>query len=180
MNDDKKTCLYDRHVKLGALMSPFGGFIMPIQYKGIVEEHNAVRTGCGVFDVSHMGEVSVTGPDAEKFVNHIFTNDVTPGKSGQCFYGMMLNETGGVVDDLLIYKNSPEDYFLVINASNIDKDVAWINRNAEGFNVVINNLSDHLGELAVQGPEAEKAMTGILGIECSDLESRNFPIMERR
>lgn len=174
MNDDKKTCLYDRHVKLGALMSPFGGFIMPIQYKGIVEEHNAVRTGCGVFDVSHMGEVSVTGPDAEKFVNHIFTNDVTPGESGQCFYGMMLNENGGVVDDLLIYKNNPDDYFLVINASNIDKDVAWINQQAEGFNVVINNLSDNLGELAVQGPEAEKAMTGILGIECADLEFYHF------
>jgi len=174
MNDDKKTCLYDRHVKLGALMSPFGGFIMPIQYKGIVEEHNAVRTGCGVFDVSHMGEVSVTGPDAEKFVNHIFTNDVTPGKSGQCFYGMMLNEKGGVVDDLLVYKNTPEDYFLVINASNIDKDAAWINRNAEGFNVVINNLSDSLGELAVQGPDAENAMTAILNLDCSDLEFYHF------
>ena len=174
MDDNKKTCLYDRHVALGALMSPFGGFIMPIQYKGIVEEHNAVRTGCGVFDVSHMGEVSVTGPDAEKFVNHIFTNDVTPGEPGQCFYGMMLNDAGGVVDDLLVYKNSPEDYFLVINASNIDKDVAWIEQHAKGFNVTVKNLSDTLGELAIQGPEAEKAMETILGLNCADLGFYHF------
>lgn len=174
MSDDKKTCLYDRHVALGALMSPFGGFIMPIQYKGIVDEHNAVRNHCGVFDVSHMGEVSVTGPDAEKFVNHIFTNDVTPGTPGQCFYGMMLNECGGVVDDLLVYKNSAEDYLLVINASNIDKDVAWIESNSKNYNVTIENLSDKLGELAVQGPEAEKAMTDILNIECADLEFYHF------
>lgn len=93
-------------------MSPFGGFVMPIQYKGIVEEHNAVRHGCGVFDVSHMGEVSVTGADAEKFVNHIFTNDVTDAPVGKCFYGMMLNPAGGVVDDLLVYKRDDDDFSL--------------------------------------------------------------------
>lgn len=174
MNDDKKTCLYDRHVALGATMSPFGGFIMPIQYQGIVEEHNAVRNSCGVFDVSHMGEVSVKGPDAMRFVNHIFTNDVTAGEPGQCFYGMMLNEQGGVVDDLLVYKNSDNDFFLVINASNIDKDVEWIQRNAQGFDVTIVNLSDRLGGLAVQGPDAEKAMTGTLGIDCAELGFYHF------
>lgn len=174
MNEDKKTCLYDRHVALGALMSPFGGFIMPIQYKGIVEEHNAVRNACGVFDVSHMGEVSVIGPDAEKFVNHIFTNDVTPGQPGQCFYGMMLNENGGIVDDLLVYKNGTDDYFLVINASNIAKDVAWIETQAKDFDVKIENLSDTFGELAIQGPKAEKNMTEILNIDCADLEFYHF------
>lgn len=131
MNEDKKTCLYDRHVALGALMSPFGGFIMP----DTIQRHSG-RTQCRqermrVFDVSHMGEVSVIGPDAEKFVNHIFTNDVTPGQPGQCFYGMMLNENGGIVDDLLVYKNGTDDYFLVINASNIAKDVAWIETQAK-------------------------------------------------
>ncbi|MDE6403743.1 MAG: glycine cleavage system aminomethyltransferase GcvT, partial [Muribaculaceae bacterium] len=150
-NEMKKTCLHDRHVKLGALMSPFGGFDMPIQYAGIVEEHQAVRNACGVFDVSHMGEVLVTGPDAEKFVNHIFTNDTTGGEPGKCFYGMMLNPDGGVVDDLLVYKRSADNYFLVINASNIDKDVDWIRSHAAGFDVTIDHLSDSMGELAIQG-----------------------------
>lgn len=151
----KKTCLHDRHVKLGALMSPFGGFDMPIQYAGIVEEHQAVRTACGVFDVSHMGEVLVTGPDAEKFVNYIFTNDTTAGDSGKCFYGMMLHPDGGVVDDLLVYKRSATNYFLVINASNIDKDVEWIRSHAGGFDVEIEHLSDLMGELAIQGASRE-------------------------
>ena len=102
-------------------MSPFGGFDMPIQYAGIEEEHKAVRTGCGVFDVSHMGEVAVCGPDAERFVNHIFTNNVSGLPDGKVVYGMMLHPDGGVVDDLLVYKRADNDFFLVINASNIDK-----------------------------------------------------------
>ena len=114
----QKTCLHDRHVALGALMSPFAGFDMPIQYAGITEEHNAVRQHVGVFDVSHMGEVRVSGPDAYKFVSHIFVNDVTGAPDGQIFYGMMCYENGGTVDDLLVYKVNDEEYFLVINASN--------------------------------------------------------------
>ncbi len=169
MEENKKTCLYDKHLALGAQMSPFGGFEMPIQYKGIVEEHHAVREHCGVFDVSHMGEVTVSGPDAEKFVNRIFTNDVAGGVPGKCYYGMMLNPAGGVVDDLLVYKRDNNDFFLVINASNIAKDVAWIEKCAAGFDVRIDNLSDFLGELAVQGPEAENVMTGVLGIDCASL-----------
>ena len=102
--DNKPTCLHSRHVARGAQMSPFGGFDMPIQYAGIIEEHNAVRSACGVFDVSHMGEMWVKGPDALRFVSHIFTNDISVGPSGKCYYGMMLNEDGGVVDDLLVYK----------------------------------------------------------------------------
>jgi len=174
MEEIKKTCLHQRHIGLGALMSPFGGFDMPIQYKGIVEEHNAVRNACGVFDVSHMGEVSVTGPDAECYVNHIFTNDVTGAKYGQCFYGMMLNERGGVVDDLLIYKRGDNNFFLVINAANIDKDVEWIRRHSEGFNVEIDHLSDKLGELAIQGPEAESVMEEVLKLPVKDIEFYNF------
>lgn len=178
MENEKRTCLYDKHVALGAQMSPFGGFVMPIQYKGIVEEHNAVRHGCGVFDVSHMGEVSVTGADAEKFVNHIFTNDVTAGPVGKCFYGMMLNPDGGVVDDLLVYKRDDDDFFLVINASNIEKDVAWIRSCADGYDVMVDNMSDCLGELAVQGPAAEEVMTGVLGLDCAGLSFYTFMTLD--
>ena len=183
MEENKKTCLYDRHVALGALMSPFGGFDMPIQYRGIVEEHNAVRNACGVFDVSQMGEVIVTGDDATRFVNYIFSNDVTKAVDGQCLYGMMLNAEGGVVDDLLVYRFSENRYLLVINASNIAKDEAWIvermnddNPETPGkpFSVDVEMISDVTGELAVQGPEAEKVVEEVLGIACADLTFYTF------
>lgn len=145
----KLTCLHDKHVDLGAQMSPFAGYDMPIQYKGIVEEHNAVREAVGVFDVSHMGEVRVKGPEAEKYVNHIFVNDVTV-LDYQIFYGMMCYENGGTVDDLLVYKVNDNEFFLVINAANIDKDVDWIMQNAEGFDVEIADESLYYGEVAVQ------------------------------
>ena len=174
MAENKRTCLYDKHVALGALVSPFGGFNMPIQYKGIVEEHNAVREDVGVFDVSHMGEVTVKGPEAEKYVNHIFTNDITGAPAGKIFYGMMLYPTGGVVDDLLVYKVGENDFFLVINAANIDKDLDWINSNAQGFDVEITNMSEYYGQVAVQGPNSEKAVTELLGIECAELTFYTF------
>lgn len=174
--EEKKTCLYDKHVALGAKMSPFGGFIMPIEYSSIIEEHNAVRNHCGVFDVSHMGEVFVTGNDAEKFVNYIFTNDVTNAPIGKIFYGMMLYPTGGVVDDLLVYKIGENSLLLVVNAANIDKDVAWINENAVGFDVKIDNRSDYYGQVAVQGPEAESAVKRILGLDVAPLEFYTFKV----
>jgi len=162
----KKTCLYDRHVALGAKMSPFGGFVMPIQYSSITEEHNAVRGKVGMFDVSHMGEVFVSGPDAERFVNHIFTNDVAELAPGGILYGMMCYPDGGTVDDLLVYKEFEEDkYLLVVNAANIDKDVKWIMDNREGFDVEIDNQSEAWGQIAVQGPEAERTLRTVLGIE---------------
>lgn len=170
----KNTCLHDRHVALGAQMSPFAGFDMPIQYTGIIEEHNAVRGACGVFDVSHMGEVEITGPDAERFVNYIFSNDVSGAPVGKVFYGMMLNPTGGVVDDLLVYKRADDNFYLVINASNIDKDVDWIRSNSAGFSVEIADLSDRTAEIAVQGPEAESAIEEVLGIPCRDIEFYTF------
>lgn len=170
----KRTCLYDQHISLGAQMSPFGGFDMPIQYAGIVEEHHAVRTSCGVFDVSHMGEVHITGRDALKFVNHIFTNDVSGDYAGKCFYGMMLHPDGGTVDDLLVYKRSDNDFFLVINASNIDKDVDWIISHADGYDVVIDHQSDRYGELAIQGPEAEGVMKSVIGVDCDAMGFYTF------
>ena len=167
--ENKKTCLYDKHVALGALMSPFAGFEMPIQYTNITDEHVAVRTACGVFDVSHMGEVSVKGPDAERYVQHIFTNDVKGAPDGQVSYGMMCYENGGTVDDLLVYKMAENDFFLVINAANIDKDWAWMQEQAKGFDIDLQNLSDYYGQLAVQGPEAEKVVEEVLGLECKEL-----------
>ena len=167
--ENKRTCLYEKHVALGALMSPFGGFDMPIQYSNIVDEHNAVRQACGVFDVSHMGEVLVTGPESEKFVNYIFTNDIAGAPDGKIFYGMMCHPTGGVVDDLLVYKMESNRFFLVINASNIDKDVAWIMQHAKDFDVVVENQSEKYGEVAVQGPDTEEIVERVLGIACSDL-----------
>ncbi len=166
---EKKTCLYDKHVALGALMQPFGGFIMPIQYSNITDEHNAVRQHCGVFDVSHMGEVTVKGPDAERYVNHIFTNDVTGAPAGKIFYGMMCHENGGTVDDLLVYKMGDNDFFLVINAANIDKDVAWMQQHLEGYDVEFCHCSDYYGQLAVQGPEAEQVVEEVTGLECKEL-----------
>lgn len=167
--ENKRTCLYDKHVALGALISPFGGFDMPIQYTNIVDEHNAVRQACGIFDVSHMGEVLVTGPESEKFVNYIFTNDIAGAPDGKIFYGMMCHPTGGVVDDLLVYRMGAQRFFLVINASNIDKDVAWIMEHAKDFDVVVENQSEKYGEVAVQGPKTEEIVERILGIQCSDL-----------
>ena len=175
MNEElKTTCLHDLHVGLGALMSPFGGFDMPIQYAGIEEEHKAVRGKCGVFDVSHMGEVAVSGPDAERFVNHIFTNNVSGLPDGKVVYGMMLHPDWGVVDDLLVYKRSDNDFFLVINASNIDKDVDWIKSHAAGYNVTVDHQSDRWAELAVQGPDSEKVMRDVLGIDGADLGFYTF------
>ena len=162
----KKTCLYDSHVALGAKMSPFAGFIMPIQYTNITDEHNAVRHKVGMFDVSHMGEVFISGPDAEKYVNHIFTNDIRGFEPGKVLYGMMLHPTGGVVDDLLVYREfEPDHFLLVVNAANIDKDYAWMLSQAEGYDVKIVNESEKWGQIAVQGPESEKIVTEVLGLK---------------
>ena len=165
----KKTCLYEKHVALGALMSPFAGFDMPIQYTNITDEHQAVRTACGVFDVSHMGEVTVKGKDAERYVQHIFTNDVKDAPIGKIYYGMMCYEDGGTVDDLLVYKMNELDFFLVINAANIDKDWVWMQEQAKGFDIDLQNRSDFYGQIAVQGPDAEKVVEEVLGLECKEL-----------
>lgn len=176
--DNKQTCLYDKHVALGALISPFGGFDMPIQYTNIVDEHNAVRQHCGVFDVSHMGEVLVSGKDAERYVNHVFTNDVRNMPNGKILYGMMCYEDGGVVDDLLVYKMADDKFFLVINAANIDKDWAWIQQQSKGFDITLDHQSDQYGELAIQGPEAEQVMEQVLGVPCKELVFYTFKTID--
>ena len=164
----KLTCLHDRHVALGAKMSPFAGYDMPIQYAGITEEHLAVRTKVGIFDVSHMGEIFISGPGAEAFVNHIFTNDIRAGKPGQALYGMVLYPDAGTVDDLIVYREYEPDHFLaVVNASNIDKDYRWMLDNSKGFDVKIDNQSEKWGQVAVQGPEAERTLVEVLGLSCA-------------
>lgn len=178
MENLKKTCLHARHEAMGAMMSPFAGWDMPIQYAGIEEEHSAVRNACGVFDVSHMGEVVVSGKDAEMFVNEIFTNDVRGLSEGKILYGMMLNPDGGVIDDLLVYKLSDDKYLLVINAGNIDKDVAWIRSQSERYKVEIKDLCDVTAQLAVQGPQASHVMTTILGIDCEQLDFYTFAVYD--
>ena len=168
---EKWTCLHDKHVSLGATMVAFGGFDMPLLYQnaGIAPEHYAVREKVDLFDVSHMGEVTVKGKDAERYVNHIFTNDVTGMPTGKILYGMMCYENGGTVDDLLVYKMGENDFFLVINASNIDKDWAWMLQNADGFDIDLQNRSDFYGQIAIQGPESEDVTERVLGIACKEM-----------
>ena len=170
----QRTCLYDRHLAAGAKMVEFGGFDMPLYYSDITDEHNAVRKDCGVFDVSHMGEVLVTGKDAEAYVQHIFTNDIAGAPVGKIFYGMMLYPDGGTVDDLLVYKMGAEKYFLVINAANIDKDFAWMQEHTAGYDVTVENQSGIYGQLAVQGPQAEAVVGEVLGLDCKELVFYTF------
>ena len=168
---EKRTCLYDKHLSLGATMVTFGGFDMPLLYQmaGIAPEHMAVREHVGLFDVSHMGEVTVKGPDAERYVQHIFTNDVAGAPIGKIYYGMMCYENGGTVDDLLVYKMGENDFFLVINAANIDKDWVWMQEHAAGFDIDLQNRSDYYGQIAVQGPESEHVVETVLGLPCAEL-----------
>jgi aminomethyltransferase len=149
----KRTALFAAHQKLGARLVEFGGWEMPVQYTGIVDEHLAVRNAAGIFDICHMGEVNVTGPGACNFLNHLLTNNVEKLSIGQAQYTIMCNPQGGAIDDLYVYRIAQEHYFLIINASRIDADVAWIQQQAKNFpNARVENLSETYGALALQGP----------------------------
>lgn len=163
-----KTALYEKHVNLGAKIVEFAGFEMPIVYSSITEEHNSVRNNCGIFDVSHMGEICVKGKEATEFVDHIFTNDVASMVDNQVLYGMMLYKTGGVVDDLLVYKFNNEHYLLVVNASNIDKDYAWILEN-NSFDCKVSNESSNFSEVALQGPKAEALLQKLTDFDLNSI-----------
>ena len=164
----KRTPLFDRHVALGARMVEFGGWEMPVQYSGIVDEHQAVRQAAGLFDISHMGEVDVQGPDALAFLQHIATQDVATIGEGQSNYSLMCRPDGGIVDDIFIY-HLPDRYMVVVNASNIDKDFAWMLDNMAGFDVELTNTSDRTAMLALQGPAAEGILAGIADIDAAAL-----------
>ena len=155
---EKTTPLYDCHVAAGGKIVPFGGYLLPVQYEtGVIKEHMAVRTACGLFDVSHMGELMLTGPDALQNVQMFTTNDCSGMYDGQVRYSPMCNEQGGVVDDILVYRVHETAYLLVVNASNQDKDAKWISSRLSG-DVQFEDLSDSIAQLALQGP----ASPGIL------------------
>jgi aminomethyltransferase len=163
----KRTALYSAHQKLGAKLIDFGGWEMPVQYTSITDEHLAVRSAAGIFDISHMGEVTVSGPGAVAFLNRTLTNDVRKLASGQGQYTLMCNERGGVIDDLYAYRLSADAYFLIINASRIGADVTWLKTQAAKFSdgeVNLTDASHHYAAIAVQGPKVRSFInTCILG-----------------
>jgi aminomethyltransferase len=146
--------LHDFHVAKGARMVDFAGWEMPVQYRSILDEHKAVRASAGLFDVSHMGEVDVRGPDARSFLNRLVTNDVEKLFPSRALYTPVCHPQGGTVDDVLVYMRGPENYFLCVNAGNVDKDLAWMRELAAGFAVTITDRSSDYALLAVQGPRA--------------------------
>ncbi len=174
MSDLKRTPLRDFHAAHGGRLVDFAGWEMPVQYRSILEEHKAVRRTAGLFDVSHMGEVDVRGPEAAKFLNYLVTNDVTKLFPGRVLYSPMCYSTGGVVDDLLVYMRGAEDYFLCINAGNIAKDLAWIRERSVGFDVTITDRSDDYALLAVQGPRAAEIVQSLTGAKLGLVKYYHF------
>jgi aminomethyltransferase len=167
---DKKTPLHDRHVALGARIEPFAGYLMPIQYTGIMSEHMAVRKNVGLFDLSHMGEFRVKGPQALQFLDMLLTNnaDVAAGKA---FYSTMCYPDGGIVDDLIVYRISGEEFLMVVNAANLDKDWAWVTSHARGFDMKLSNESDEIALVAIQGPKAQAVASKLTD---ADLEAITY------
>jgi len=171
----KKTGFYNQHIELNAKMVSFAGFEMPIQYpKGIIHEHKVVRSNVGVFDVTHMGEFFVQGPEALDLVQKLITNDASKLEIGQVLYTAMCYEDGGIVDDLLTYKLADDHYMLVVNGSNVDKDYAWVEKNAADFNCEIRNESDEYLLLAVQGPKSKDTIKKLTDCNLDDMEFYRF------
>lgn len=169
----KRTPLYSLHIEAGARMVPFAGYEMPIEYSGITLEHMAVRTSAGLFDVSHMGEFWVKGPNALKFLQRITSNDVSQLKPGKIQYTCFPNGRGGIVDDLLVYQYDDDKYMLVVNASNIQKDWDWCVQNCIG-GMEIGNASDRISLLAIQGPKAEEILNLLTDIDLASIEPYSF------
>ncbi len=174
MSELQRTPLRDFHAAHGARLVDFAGWEMPVQYRSILEEHKAVRRAAGLFDVSHMGEVDVRGPEAAKFLNHVVTNDVAKLFPGRILYSPMCYPTGGVVDDLLVYMKGENDYFLCINAGNIAKDLAWIREQAAKFAVTITDRCANYALLAVQGPRAAEIVQSLTGAKLGLVKYYHF------
>lgn len=172
MDSLKKTPLYEAHVKLGGKIVDFGGWALPVQYSSILDEHKAVRERAGLFDVSHMGEIMVTGNGAFDFLQYVVTNDITTMTENRCRYTPVCYEDGGTVDDILIYKYSDTHYLLVVNASNTDKDYEWFVKNSKGFDVKIENQSADWAQVALQGPKFMDVLNN-LKIE-GELPQKNY------
>jgi len=169
---EKKTPLYNRHIQLGGNVVNFGGYLLPTQYSGIKQEHLAVRSTAGLFDVSHMGEFIVSGHDAESFLQKVTVNDVSSLSVGQAQYSAMCYENGGIVDDLLIYKKADE-FMLVVNASNIEKDLDWLESHVKG-DVSLLNKSDEIGLVAFQGPKSRDILQTLTDSTLSQIEFYHF------
>ncbi|RJS78345.1 glycine cleavage system aminomethyltransferase GcvT [Candidatus Bathyarchaeota archaeon] len=160
MEKTRRTQLYEVHKKT-AKMTIFANFEMPLWYKGVIPEHLAVRKSVGVFDISHMGRIIVRGKDAEHFLNYVITNDVSKLTPNSAQYSVMCNENGGIIDDFVIYRLEEEKFMFVSNATNREKDYNWLVKNSQGFSVKIEEISDNVAMLAVQGPHAEKTLQSI-------------------
>jgi aminomethyltransferase len=172
----KKTPLNDVEKELGGKMVDFGGWELPVQFTGILEEHEAVRTKVGVFDVSHMGEVTVKGPQALELLQRATCNDVAKLDTGRIHYNGLLYQSGGFVDDILIYQNTPEDFFVVVNASNTGKDFEWLRQSAKGLDAEVKNVSADYAQLAIQGPEAERVLQPMTDAKLADIKYYRFTI----
>lgn len=173
MTEAKKTSLYEVHIAAGAKMVPFAGYQMPVRYTSLIEEHKAVRQSVGVFDVSHMGEFMISGAGSLDLLKRISTNDPSVLTVGQAQYTCMPNDTGGIIDDMIIYKLAAEEYMLVVNASNIEKDWKWIKSHNE-FGATMINVSEDYSLLAVQGPKAIKLLTPLTDVILADIEYYHF------
>lgn len=173
----RNTALTHKHEALGAKMVPFAGYMMPVQYEGVNVEHEVVREGVGVFDVSHMGEFLVSGAGALDLIQKVTSNDASVLTIGRAQYSCMPNGKGGVIDDLIIYKMKEEEYLLVVNASNIDKDWDWISSH-NSFNAFMRNLSDDYSLLAIQGPKAVEAMQSLTSIDLSEIKYYHFEVAD--
>src|SRR5690606_17140565 len=174
MSELKRTPLRDFHAANGARLVDFAGWEMPVQYRSILEEHKAVRRAAGLFDVSHMGDVDVRGPQAAAFLDHLVTNDVSKLYPGRVLYSPMCYGNGGVVDDLLVYMRAPEDYFLCINAGNIAKDLAWLHEQAAGYDVTVTDRSEDYALLAIQGPVAAQIVQALTGAKLEAVKYYHF------
>ncbi|MGL5348706.1 MAG: aminomethyl-transferring glycine dehydrogenase subunit GcvPA [Peptostreptococcaceae bacterium] len=170
----KKTSLYEKHKEMGAKFLEFSGWDMPLEYEGITKEHQHVRNNVGLFDVSHMGEITIEGTDSESFIQYLITNDISNIRNNEVIYTFMCYENGGVVDDLLVYKYNNEKYLLVINAGNIEKDYNWIIQNSSNYKINVKNISSEISQLAVQGPKAEVILQSVVNINLSDIKFFNF------
>ncbi len=172
----KNIALHNTHVNLGAKMLPFAGFNMPVQYEGVTAEHLTVRNGVGVFDVSHMGEFLVTGENALALIQKVTSNDASKLAIGDAQYSCFPNENGGIVDDLICYRIKENQYLLVVNASNIEKDWNWISKYNEEFGAELRDLSDDYSLLAIQGPKAVEAMQSLSSLDLADIPFYKFKV----
>ncbi|MDR3543549.1 MAG: glycine cleavage system aminomethyltransferase GcvT [Desulfosporosinus sp.] len=170
----KRTPLYEEHRSAKAKLIDFGGWELPVQYSGVIEEHQTVRTKAGLFDVSHMGEIVVDGKEALEFVQMLITNDVRKLEDGKILYSPMCYPDGGIVDDLLVYRYDTTHFFLVVNASNTDKDFSWMLELSKSFDVSVHNVTDQYAQLALQGPLAETILQRISNVNLSQIKYYTF------